>query len=92
MIPNRPAYRNNPEEMKELQRQVDELMMKGYIRESISPFTVLVLLVPKKDGTLRTCVDCRAINNIMVKYRHPSPRLDDMLDELHRSCISLKLT
>jgi hypothetical protein len=50
-IPNRPACRSNPEETKELQRQVDELMMKGYIRESMSPCVVLVLLVPKNDGT-----------------------------------------
>jgi hypothetical protein len=48
-IPNRPAYRSNPEEMKELQRQVDELMEKGYIRESMSMCAVPVLLVPKKD-------------------------------------------
>ena len=47
-IPNRPAYRSNPEETKELQRQVDELMMKGYIRESMSPCAVPVLLVPKR--------------------------------------------
>jgi hypothetical protein len=58
-IPNRPAYKSNPDEMKELQRQVDELMMKGYIRESMSPCAVPVLLVPKKNGTWRMCVDCR---------------------------------
>jgi hypothetical protein len=50
-IPNRPAYKSNPEETKELQRQVDELMIKGYICESMSPCAMSVLLVPKKDGT-----------------------------------------
>jgi hypothetical protein len=90
-LPNRAACRTNPNETKEIQRQVQDLLDRGYIRESLSPCSVPVLSVPKKDGTWRMCVDCRAINNITIRYRYRIPRLDDMLDELSGSIIFSKI-
>ena len=66
-------------------------MEKEYLRESMSPCVVPMILIPKKDGMWRMCIDCRAINNIMVKYCHPIPLLDYMLDELHSACIFSKI-
>jgi len=64
---NKPAYRCNPTETKELQRQVQELIDRGYIKESMSPCLVLVLLVLKENGTMRMCVDNRAIDHVTIK-------------------------
>ena len=58
VLPNQPAYRSNHKETKELQMQVQELMDKEYMRESLSPCASRVLFVPKKDRTWRMCIDC----------------------------------
>jgi len=81
----------NPKDAMEIQRQVGELTSKRLVRESLSPCTVLTLLVPKEDGSIRMCVDNRAIKKVKIKYRHPIPRLKVMLDKLHGSKVFSKI-
>jgi hypothetical protein len=90
-LPNRAPYRTNPKESKEIQCQVQELLEKAYVHEPHSPCVVPVILIPKKDGLWRMCVDCRVINIITIHYYHPIPCLDDMLDELSGAIIFSKV-
>ncbi len=70
------------EELKELKVQLEELLVKGYIKPNKSPYGAPVLFVHKKDGTLRMCVDYRAFNKATMKNRYPLPWINDLFDRL----------
>jgi hypothetical protein len=82
---NRPPYKMSPAESDELKRQLTELLQLGLIRPSSSPWGAPVLFVRKKDGTLRMCIDYRALNRISVKKSYGIPNIDESLERLHGS-------
>lgn len=75
-------YRMAPAELRELKAQLQDLLDKGFIRPSFSPWGAPVLFVKKKDGSLRLCIDYRQLNQATVKNRYPLPRIDDLFDQL----------
>lgn len=76
------SYRYKPELKTEIERQVQELLDAGVIQKSSSPFSSPALLVKKKDGTWRLCVDYRRLNSMSVVSKYPIPIIDELLDEL----------
>ena len=90
-LPNIKMYRLSVVENEEIKRQVMELLAQGIIRPSTSPCGSPIILVPKKDGTWRMCVDFRALNKITIKNRYPLPRIDDLLDQLRNAIYFTKL-
>jgi hypothetical protein len=69
-----------PKELAEIKRQLEELLNKGFIRPSSSPWGCPAILVKKKDGTLRMCVDYRPLNAVTIKNKYPLPRIDALFD------------
>lgn len=76
------AYRASPDKKEEIDRQVEALLEDGVIEGSFSPWAAPVVLVKKKNGEWRFCIDYRRLNSITVKDCHPLPRVDDTLDAL----------
>ena len=78
-------YRMSDKELIELKSQLDKLLAQGFIRPSVSPWGAPVLLVGKKDGGMRMCVDYRALNKVTTKNGYPLPRIDDIFDQLRKA-------
>ncbi len=89
--PSRPTFRMSPKELDELKQQLADLTKHGFIQPSKSPYGAPVLFVKKKDGSVRMCVDYRALNKITIKNKYPLPRIDELLDRLHGAKFFTKL-
>ncbi|KAL5539314.1 hypothetical protein UlMin_045666 [Ulmus minor] len=84
-------YRMAPAELQELKKQLQELLDKGFIRPSYSPWGAPVLFVKKKDGTMRMCIDYRELNKVTIKNKYPLPRIDDLFDQLQGAAVFSKI-
>lgn len=76
-------YRHPHKFKEEIEKTIKELLEIGHIQPSSSPFASSVVLVKKKDGTMRMCIEYRALNKKTIKNRYPIPRIDELMDELH---------
>ena len=84
-------HRMAPVELQELKVQLQELLDKGFIRPSTSPWGALVLFANKKDKTLRLCIDYRQLNRVTIKNWYPLPRIDDLFDQLRGARVYSKI-
>ena len=78
-------------ELQELRVQLQELLDKGFIRPSTSPWRALVLFAKKKDRTLRLCIDYRQLNKVTIKNWYPLPRIDDLFNQLREARVYSKI-
>jgi hypothetical protein len=84
-------YRNPKIFKDEIEKEIKEFLAMGHIRPNMSPFDSSVILVMKKDGTLRMCIDYRALNKKKIKKRYPISRIHDLMDELHGAVFFTKI-
>jgi hypothetical protein len=89
-IAQRP-YRMNPQELEELKKQLADMLSKGLIRPSASPWGSPVLFVDKRDGTIRLCVDYRRLNEVTIKNKYPIPKIEDLFDQLNGARVFSKI-
>jgi len=81
----------NTMEMQELKLQLQDLLEKGLIKPSVSPWGAPIFFFKKKDGTLRLCIDYRMLNKVTIKNRYPLPRTDDLFNQLKDAPIVSKI-
>jgi hypothetical protein len=84
-------YRHPKRFKDEIEKAIKEFLDMGHIKPRSSPFSSSVVLVKKKYGTMRMCIDYRALNKKTIKNRYPIPRIDELINELHRNCTSQRL-
>jgi hypothetical protein len=84
-------YRMATLELAELKEHIKDLLEKGFIHPSSSPWEAPVIFVPKNDDTQRLCMDYRALNKVTVKNKYPLPRIDDLFDQLRGACVFSKI-
>jgi hypothetical protein len=89
-ISKRP-YRMDVKDLAELKKQIEELISKGFICPSSSPWGAPTLFVDKKDGSRRICVDYRSLNEITMKNKYPLPRIEDLFDQMRGAKVFSKI-
>ena len=85
------SHRMAPVELQELKVQIQELLGKGFIRPSTSPWGATVLFSKNKDKTLQLCIDYRQLNRVTLKNQYPLSRIDDLFDRLRGALVYSKI-
>ena len=80
-----------PAELKELKVQMEEMVNKGFVRPSKSPWGAPVLFVKKRDGSMRLCIDYRELNKVTIRNQYPLSRIDDLFDQLQGAKVFSKI-